>query len=364
MVKNLRIGIIGAGGNAGAHARQYKVLEGVEVVAVADIVPGKAQEFIQMHELPNAKAYENFRDMLQLDLDGVSVCTPNVAHHIASMEALQAGKHVLVEKPLSVTLEEGVEMVQAAKRADRMLSVGFQPRYDPNMQEIRKIVQSGRLGDIYYVQAGGGRRRGIPPRPSFVNKEIAGAGALADIGCYSLDLILHSLGHPKPLTVSAYTSNHFGTRPKYCSASAQFDVEDFATAFVRFEGGIVLDFKTSWAMHMDTLGPTLFLGKEAGLKVEPEAKPNPNFSGVWDGGVGSIELFEDTLGHPVKTSIPIKSHQLQIFQEKIKDFVRAIREDGKAPIPAEEILINQAIIDGMIRSSQSMREVEIDIPKI
>ena len=351
-----RIGIIGSGGIAGAHARSYKQIPDVEIVAVADVIPGKAAEFVQRWELAGAKAFDDPNELLKLDLDGVSVCTPNVAHHRTSVDALNAGKNVLTEKPMAVTLDQAVEMARTAKRTGKILTVGFQPRYEPNMQLIRNIVQSGELGKVYYVETGGGRRRGMPGG-TFIRKDLAGAGAMADIGCYSIDMALNALGYPKPLTVSAYTSNYFGTSPKYHREADKFEVEDFGVALVRLEGGAVLNFKISWAMHMDTLGATMFLGTDAGLKV---------FSGggVWDGGVGSITLYRDLLGQHTETAIPLRSHDVNIFLEKVRDFVVAIREGRRAPIPGEEIVRNQAVIDGILRSSESGREVAIEIPEI
>lgn len=361
MPKPIKIGIIGSGGIAAAHVQAYQTIEDVEVVAVADIVPGKAAQFVQQAGLHGAKAFENHRHLLELDLDGVSICTPNVAHHQTTVDALGAGKHVLLEKPMSVTFEEAVDMVQSSKKNDKILTIGFQPRYDPNMVAIKEIVQSGQLGKVYYIQTGGGRRRGMPGG-TFIRKDLAGAGAMADIGCYSLDMALNVLDYPKPLTVSAYTSNHFGTNPKYHSEAGRFDVEDFGVAMVRFEGDLVLNFKIAWAMHMDSLGPTLFLGTDAGLKVTP-AGQGP-WSGVWDGSVGSITMFHDILGHHTESPIPVKQHKLSLFREKIADFVLAIQEGKPAPIPGEKILRNQAIIDGIQRSATLRREVEIEIPSI
>lgn len=360
MRKAIKIGIIGSGGIASSHASAYLAMEGVQIVGIADVVPGKAQKFIDDLGIGGAQAFENHKKMLELDIDGVSICTPNVFHHLTSIDALRAGKHVLVEKPLAVTLEQGIEMVQTAKETGKMLSVGFQPRYDPNMQKVTSIVQSGQLGDVYYVEVGGGRRRGMPGG-TFINKELAGVGAMADIGTYSLDLALNALGHPKPLTVSAYTSNYFGTTPLYHPEADKFEVEDFGVAMIRLEGGIVLNFKTSWAMHMDTLGPTIFLGKDAGLKLT-SAGSGP-WSGVWDGGIGSMSIFHDVENEHTETKIPIEEHELNIFEEKVRDFVVAIKEGKPAPIPGEEILINQAIIDGIFRSSKEGREVDIHLPK-
>lgn len=361
MSKSVRIGIIGSGGIAGAHVNAYKKIENVEIVAVADVVFNRSQEFVHRHELSNAKAFNNHLDLLELELDGVSICTPNVAHHITTVDALQAGKHVLVEKPMSVTMEQAVDMVSVSKKSGKILSIGFQPRYDPNMKIVNDLVQSGKLGKVYYVHAGGGRRRGMP-QGTFIKKELAGAGAMADIGCYSLDMVMNALGYPKPLTVSAYTSNYFGTNPKYHPQADQFDVEDFGVALVRFEGGIVLDYKISWAMHMDTLGSTMFLGTDAGLKITPAGK-GP-WSGVWDGGVGSITMFHDIGDHLTESPIPLKEHKLNLFNEKVRDFVLAIQEGRPAPIPGEQILLNQAVIDGVLRSSQLGREVEISIPEV
>ncbi|RKN86646.1 Gfo/Idh/MocA family protein [Paenibacillus ginsengarvi] len=359
--QTIRIGIIGSGGIARAHVNAYKTIDNVEIVAVADLVPGKAREFIEANGLTAAQPFEDHRELLQLDLDGVSICTPNMAHHRTSVDAMKAGKQVLLEKPMSVTLDEAIEMVQVSKQTGNMLTIGFQPRYDPNMHIVRSIVQSGQLGNVYYVETGGGRRRGMP-RGTFVRKELAGAGAMADIGCYSLDMALHALGYPKPLSVSAYTSNFFGTNPKYHPEADRFDVEDFGVALIRLEGGIALNFKISWAMHMDTLGATMFLGSEGGLKITPAGK-GP-WSGVWDGKVGSMTLFHDVLGHHTESPIPVKEHSLNLFQEKVKDFVAAIREGRSAPIPGEEILYNQAIIDGVLRSSELRREVEISLPNL
>ncbi len=359
MAEKLRIGIIGGGGIAGAHARAYSKMDDVQMVAVADVVPGKAAEFVARFDLAPASALVDYRELLQMDLDAVSICVPNVAHHRTTMDALAAGKHVLLEKPMSVTLEEGIEMTRAAKRAERILSIGFQPRYDPNMKLMREIVQSGMLGKVYYVLTGGGRRRGMPGG-TFIRKDLAGVGAMADIGCYSLDMALLAIGYPKPLTVSACTSAYFGTNPLHHPEADRFEVEDFGAAFIRLEGDVVLNFQISWAMHMDSLGPSLFLGTEAGLRVTPGG--TGPWGGAWDGGVGSMTLCHDIAKRNTDSPIPLISHNVDIFYEKVRDFVVAVRDQLPAPIPAEQILYNQAILDGVFRSAQTQREVVLGLP--
>lgn len=354
MADELRIGIIGTGGIAGAHAERYKKVPGARVVAAADIVPGKAAAFLERFEFTGAKAFADYRELLQEDLDAVSVCTYNALHYQTTMDALAARKHVLLEKPMSTTLAEGVDMVRAAREARRMLTIGFQSRYDPTVIKAREIVQSGELGQIYYVETGGGRRRGIPGG-TFVSKATAGGGAVLDIGCYSLDTTMFVLGHPKPLTVSAFLCNHFGTSPVYSKTASwggvdptKFDVEDFGAAMIRLEGGICVIFKISWAMHMDTLGPAMWLGTEGGLKLQ-------------DG----LKLYHDRFGSEARTELqqPGRSESGDPFLRKVERFVDAVREGKPAPIPADEVLLTQAMLDGVYRSAQQGREVAIEIPE-
>ncbi|MEA4889163.1 MAG: Gfo/Idh/MocA family oxidoreductase [Clostridiaceae bacterium] len=358
----LRIGIIGTGGIAHSHARAYLAIPEVEIVGGADIVPGKARAFLDEFNLTGAMAFESAEDLLKMDLDAVSVCTYNSTHAECVIQALASGRHVLCEKPMSITLEQGVSMVRAEASSGKILSIGFQPRYDINTQKVKSIIAGGALGKVYYIQTGGGRRRGIPGR-TFINKELAGVGALADIGCYALDFALNSIGYPRPLTVSAYASNYFGTNPKYYPNAGQFQVDDFSAAFIRLEGDIILDFRMSWAMHMDTTGDFIFLGTDGGLKVrQPHMKW---WGGAWDGPIGQIFYMHDQFGVPTETPIPLAENEgPSLFEKKVRDFVDAVISGGKAPVPTSQILYNQAIIDGIIRSSAEHREVAIQIPKI
>ena len=360
MAKKLKIGIIGTGGIAGAHLNSYKQFEDVEVVAGCDIVPGKAVKFFERNNMPNAKGFESKEEMAKAfpDLDGVSVCTYNSTHSECAVFAMEQGWHVLLEKPMSVNLEQTIDMLKAEKKSGKILSVGFQPRYDVNWQKVGEIIKSGILGKIYYVQTGGGRRSGLPGG-NFISKENSGMGALGDIGCYSLDFALHSIGYPKPLTVSAAAYDYFGKKRH----GAAFEVDDFCGAFIRLEGGITLDFRMSWEMHMDTTGDFIFLGTEAGLKVK---QPNMSlWGGAWDGPVGEIKLMHSVAGIPTETIIPLsENHGPGLFEKKVRAFVDAVIGGGSAPIPTSQIVYNQAIIDGIQRSHAAKKEVEVVIEKI
>ena len=285
------------------------------------------------------------------------------SHAECTVAALERGLPVLLEKPMCVTMEQAAEILKAEKKSGKFVSVGFQPRYDPNSLKIKEIVQSGELGDIYYVQTGGGRRRGMPGG-TFISKDTAGVGALADIGCYGLDMPLNSLGYPKPLTVSASAFDRLGKSPEINPKfHDQFEVDDFSVALIRLEGGITLDFRMSWAMHMDTTGATFFLGDKAGLKIMP-AGLGSNWGGAWDGTVGPITIYHDKFGIPTETPIPYITHKVDLFYEKVKAFVEAVETNGPAPIPTTQIIYNQAIISGIIESSLLGREVEVVIPQV
>ena len=248
--RKLRVGIIGTGWIADAHIASYLRQPDVEIVAGADLVAGKAEAFFKKHGVAGVRCYESDEAMLadqkNLRLDAVSVCTYNRQHAPCAIHALKAGVHVLLEKPFTVTTEEALEVIRAERESGKVLSIGFQPRLDENMIMVKDIVRSGVLGKIYYIQTGGGRRRGIPTPfgTTFIEDKTAGLGALGDIGCYSLDMVLNAIGYPKPLTVTGYKSAYFGTDPSYSNYVATghpeyaklFEVDDFAAGFVRLEG--------------------------------------------------------------------------------------------------------------------------------
>ena len=369
--RKLRVGIIGCGWIAGSHIKAYLNQPDVEIVAGADLVPGKAAAFFEKYGVEGVKTdYASHKEMLDdesLHLDAVSICTYNRQHAAPAIYALDKGVNVLLEKPITVTLDEAVEVMKAEKRSGKVLSIGFQPRLDANMQMIKKIVQSGELGKIYYIQTGGGRRRGIPTPygTSFIADETAGIGALGDIGCYSLDMVLNAIGYPKPLTVTGYKSAFFGKDPNYCGYRADkraeyskaFQVDDFAAAFIRLEGDIVLDFRIAWAMNMDTPGDTIILGTKGGLRI-PSTE-------CWNGTVGGpMKIYHEVCGQQVETEIPIITMKKGLFDLKIRTFLDACKNGTPAPVPSSQIIYNQAIIDGIARSAECGHEVEITVPEI
>jgi len=369
--RKLKIAFIGTGGIAHSHMEGYLEMDDVEIVAAADLVPGRAEAFMKHYGIEGVRFYPSHKELLdnEKELDGVSICTYNTQHAGPTIYALEHGVNVLVEKPMSVTLEEAEDMVRAEKKSGKFITVGFQPRFVENMQMARKIVESGALGKVYYIQTGGGRRRGIPGS-TFIEKSTAGIGAMGDIGCYSLDLVLNAIGYPKPLTVTGYTSDFFGKNPKYVLKhnaidpdgsrakydAERFSVEDFAAGFIRLEGDIILDFRISWAMHPDTPGDTIIFGTEGALRI-----PSTD---CWNGNLDKpMTLYHDVCGTRTETVIPLVDTYWPC-NLKIRTFLDAIKNGGPAPVPTSQILYNQAIIDGIVKSAKLGHEIEIKFSEI
>ena len=169
-------------------------------------------------------------------------------------------------------------------------------------------------------------------------------------------MVLNSIGYPKPLTVSGYKSDFFGKSPSYEHHNV-FGVDDFAAAFIRLEGGIILDFRIAWAMNLDTPGDTIIMGTKGSVRV-PSTE-------CWNGSIGGpLVIYHEIAGEQIETVIPVKENHADCFDIKIRSFVDAVKEGGEAPVPCGQILYNQAIIDGISRSADLGREIEIVIPEI
>lgn len=354
--RTVKIGIIGAGGIANTHARYYRQHPWVELVAVADIFPEKAAAFAKTWGIPADRVFEDYRQMLEtVDMDAVSVCTHNMAHRGPTVDALSAGKHVLLEKPMAVELADAKAIMRAWEGSGRILMVGFQPDFSTQYKVARQIVQSGVLGQIYYAESIAFRRWGIPGG-SFLKKEIAGAGTLVDIGCYALHTTMSLMGDPKPVTVSATTSNFLarGARGeqrwgRFSWRAEDVEVEDFATAFVRFENGATMVFKSCWAANADSIGRPFFLGTKGGMALNPQGTNPP------------VEVyFNQFIENLNFTCAPQGLREVEDWPEKIRAFAEAVRDDLPSPIDPRGVYLTNVVMDGMLRSAERGGEVQVD----
>ncbi len=363
--RKLRVGIIGTGRMAVGHMESYGRMADVEVVAGCDRIPGKAEAFFARCGAASVKTgYVSHKEMLDdesLHLDAVSICTDNRGHAGPAIYALQKGVSVLLEQPFTVTLDEAAEVIKAQRAGGGVLSVGFRDRMDPNIEKIKELVDAGELGRVYYIQTGGGRRRGIPTAQGTTRIEnaTAGLGVLADIGCAALDAVLYAVGYPKPLAITGYKSDLLGKNPatydRCPEHAAKFGVEDFAAAFIRLEGNVLLDFRAAWAMNLDTLGDTLILGTEGGLRI-------PMTDGVV---TGPMRLCKTVGGVNREIEVPlIADSDTNRLDQPMRAFLDAVKCGGKSPVPALHMLYNQAILDGISRSAKAGCEIVPEIPEV
>lgn len=350
-------GIIGAGFiSVRGHVPGYRSVPGVEVVALCDIKEGRARAAAD--ELCIPRAYTDYREMLRREsLDLVSVCAPNALHARMAMDALEAGAHVLCEKPMALTYADACAMVETSRRTGRSLTVGFHTRYRPEMVAAKEVVQGGGLGGIYYARASMLRGRGIPGYGSwFTNKDLAGGGAMMDIGCHILDLALWLLDHPKPLTVSAMTYAEFGPKARglgtwgadHHPPGARFDVDDLTTAFVRFEGGLSLVVDASWAIHGPGGHRVQLFGTEGGLEFNERFGRGELVHLFVQGEDG---LSEKVVEYPEAEGTP--------YQREIGDWVRTIQEGKPPTVTAEQAAEVVQIVEGVYRSAENGVEVSL-----
>jgi len=358
-MRTIKLGLIGAGGIAQAHCRAIADVEGVEVIAASDIVKENVERTAERWGI--AHVFTDYDEMLQMDaLDGVVVCTPTAVHAAPTIAALKAGKHVLCEKPMEARLDAATEMVRTAHETGKILMVALKLRFSPQVTVAKRIVDEGTLGEIYYAECVADRRRGNPGG-SFIKKAMAGFGAGADIGVYALDTALYLMGHPKPVTVSAITSNYVSLNVEpvigqWGKGIDQTEVEDFAAAWVRFENGARLVFKTSWCMHMDSIGGTFFLGTRAGLRIGVGEVRGPE---------EGVTVYRDEFGALTDVEIqnirPVQG--IELFRRENAAFADAVRENKPSPIDPDGMLLTNVIIQGVMDSAEAGgKEVEVTVP--
>jgi len=348
MTQKLRIGIIGTGGIArGAHIPNYlKLRDRVEVAAIADVSREAAEQCAKQFAIP--EVYGSYEEMLgRAKLDAVSVCTPNKFHADATIRALEAGCHVLCEKPPAMTPEEAEQMERTAERMNRILTYGFHYRHTQQVQALKRFIDAGELGDIYTGRITAMRRRGIPGWGVFTNKELQGGGPLIDIGVHMLDTALYLMGYPEPETVFACTYQKLGTKPGIGLNGPwnwqNFSIEDMAVAILRFRNGASLLLETAYAANVeerDVMKVSL-LGDAGGADVFP------------------LKIYQEkhqTLIDVTPVYLPDKSPREAI----IEDFVSSCLESRPALCRPEEGTILQRIVSAIYQSAEQNQAIRLE----
>ncbi|MDP9238566.1 MAG: Gfo/Idh/MocA family oxidoreductase [Chloroflexota bacterium] len=340
-----RIAIIGAGFiTRVGHLPGYKAAV-ANVVAICDVNEEPARKLAAQYGIP--RVYADWREMITAEApDIVSVCLPNVLHREPTLFALDAGAHVLCEKPLATSVAEAAEMFAAAESAGRTLMAAQNWRWDGGSRAIKRIVDTGDLGDIYYAEATAMRRTGIPTWGVFHQKALSHGGALLDVGVHMLDLAIWLMGNPQPVRVSAQTQRKFGTRPdvakmlRHAWDPAKFDVEDFAVALVYFASGATLLLRTSWAAHIDAeVFSVRLAGTEGGATTTPPV------------------VYRNHAGIPADEHLQLQ--KASSYEREIAHWLRVVAGQEAPLVTRAETMNVQRIIDAAYESAAAARDVEI-----
>lgn len=277
-MSKLKVAVIGAGSISDCHLQAYASNPDVEIYAICDLNEARAAEVAKQYNAPHV--FTDYKELLALpEIHSVSICTWNDSHAEISIAALDAGKNVLCEKPLCQTVEDALEVEKAVHRSGKLLQVGFVRRYSDNAQILKKFIDEGELGEIYYAKASSLRRLGNPGG-WFSDINRSGGGPLIDIGVHVIDICWYLMGRPKVKSVSANVSNRLGNRSNINNLSfykaADYDaeqntVEDMANALIRFENGASLLVDVSFTLHAkaDETSVKLY-GDKGGAELEPE----------------------------------------------------------------------------------------------
>jgi len=344
-VSDIKAAVVGAGWIAThAHLPGHKKA-GAKLAGLADVVPGLAEKVGA--EFGVARSYTDWREMLAREKpDVVSVCVPNVFHHEVVSAALEAGAHVLCEKPLATSVAQAEAMFAAAKKAGRHLMVAQNLRFRPVNERIKALIDAGEFGRIYHADAFYIRRLGIPTWGSFTQSKFSFGGSMLDIGVHVIDCALWFMGSPRAIEVSAQVETLFGTRPEVAAARrnawdpARFDVDDFASAFIRLEGGATLSVQACWASHIERDREYIHvLGTDAGADSE---------SGTVYRLVNGEKADED-LGLP----------RIPGWEETVAHFLRVVDGQEQPRVRPEESLNVQRVIDATYESARLGRAVQI-----
>lgn len=323
------------------------VREGFRVVGLCDVDQAKAEKLAAKY--PVERVYTDWRQMLEAERpDVVSICTPNALHEEQVLTALDHGAHVLCEKPLATSAAAAERMFAAARRAGRWLMAAQSHRFTPEAIAAKEIVDSGRLGHVYYAEAAVLSRLGLPGRGVFHRSALSGGGVLLDNGVHVLDQALWLMGGPAALRVTAQTGRYFGHRPEIVEAAPgewnpeEFDVEDFAVAFVSLEGGRSLTLQAAWASHLNEAAPlrNRLLGTEAGLTTVPLV-----VSGIADGAV-----YDE-----VRDDLPPDRR----FEVEMAHWAAVVRGETEPFVREEETLNVLRVLDAAYQSAREQREVTI-----
>jgi len=365
-MKKLKIGIVGCGGIANMkHFPVFKDLhELCELVAFCDIIEERAVISAKEYGIPAAKVFADYHELVALpELDTVYVLTPNVVHRPVTVAAFENGKNVMCEKPMAATTADAEAMVAAWKKSGKKFTIGYQNRFRPEVQMLKKTCAAGELGEIYYAKAHAIRRRAVPTWGVFPNKALQGGGPLIDIGTHALDITLWMMDNYEPVSVMGSVFYKLGSLPQAVEGNLfgpwdpkTFEVEDSAFGMVRMKNGAVINVEASWAINMldSREASTTLCGTLAGAEIRSgmsypvdQLTINRGHNGALTEeiltGKGNIAYFEGDSNAPGNL--------------EGRQFLESILNDTEPLVKPEQALVVTKILDAIYRSAEAGREI-------
>ena len=347
--EKIRVGFIGAGGIARHQMGFLAKMDDVEVVAAADVSEQALRDSKDI--IAGLKTFAEYSEMLsKVELDAVSVCTPNYLHAQPTVDALEAGCAVIVEKPMAMNAGEAASMVEAAEKAKKLLVIGFQNRFSAEADYLKRAIDAGMFGKILYARCKTLRRRGIPNWGVFVRKDMQGGGPMIDIGVHIIEVAHYLMGSPKPVSVLGNTYTYIGDKKEKAEGVAcgtpnwdweHYTVEDLATGIVKFDNGATLTIEASFAGHMKEEHSAVFMGEKAGASLWPP------------------EIYKDEAGTMTDVT-PAFLPKQDFFQRKMRHFIDCVQTGKPSMSPGLHGLLVQQILDGVYQSAETGEEVRYD----
>lgn len=357
MSKVYRVGIVGCGGIAnGKHLPSLSKLANVELTAFCDIVPERAEEAAAKYGIDGAKVYADYREMLKEEqLDIVHVLTPNDSHAEISIAALEAGNHVMCEKPMAKSAADARKMVEAAKRTGKKLTIGYNNRFRPDSLYLKKLCEAGKLGHIYYAKAHAIRRRAVPTWGVFLDEEKQGGGPLIDIGTHALDLTLWMMDNYKPKVVLGTKYHELSQRENAANAwgpwdPKKFTVEDSAFGMIVMENGATVVLESSWAINsleVDEAKCSLS-GSEAGADMKNGLRINGEelgrlYTKEIDLGAGGVAFYDGKAENAADT--------------EMRSWIEAVDKDLEPVVTPEQACVVSEILEAIYESARTGKAV-------
>lgn len=352
-MEKLRIGIIGCGGIAnGKHMPALKKLDDVEMVAFCDIIVERAEKAAKDYGIEGAKVYEDYNEMLAKEkLDVVHVCTPNNVHAPATVASMEAGCHVMCEKPMAKTVAEAQQMLDAQKRTGKKLTIGYQNRFTPEQQCLHEACENGDLGDIYYAEAEAIRRRAVPTWGVFIDEEKQGGGPLIDIGTHALDLTLWHMNNYEVESVTGSAYHKLNKQTRTGNAWGDWDpekytAEDSAFGFVKMKNGATIIVKSSWAINLAE--PREAMCVLAGTKAGADCHDGLRFNTVKYGRqtienvnckAGGVAFYDGNLTNPADI--------------EARQWIDSIKNNTEATVKPEQAFVVTKILEAIYQSAKT-----------